>query len=78
MLRAIALVYARLKAARIRGGLVACVHDELLLEVAEADAETARDILGETMTEAFAMTFPGAPTRKVVEVKLGITWNEVK
>jgi DNA polymerase I len=76
MLRAIALVFRRLRG--LDGGLVASVHDELLLEVAEADAEAARTILQETMIEAFALTFPGAPIDGVVEVKVGRTWNEVK
>jgi DNA polymerase-1 len=75
MLRALALVFRRLRG--VNGGLVASVHDELLLEIAEADAEAARAILAETMTEAFATTFPGAPLAKVVEVKVGRTWNEV-
>ena len=37
MLRAIAMVFRRLRG--IKGGLVASVHDELLLEVAEDDAD---------------------------------------
>src|SRR3954463_2624040 len=69
MLRAIPLVFKRLRG--IRGGLVATVHDELLLEVAEDDAETAKQLLSETMVEAFELTFPGAPSNKVVEVKIG-------
>ena len=44
MLRAITMVHRRYLAAGIRGGLVATVHDELLAEVVEADAERARDI----------------------------------
>ena len=62
MLRAITMVHRRYLAAGIRGGLVATVHDELLAEVVEADAERARDILQQTMIEAFEITFPGAPT----------------
>jgi DNA polymerase I-like protein with 3'-5' exonuclease and polymerase domains len=76
MLRAIAMVYHRLRG--VRGGLVATVHDELLLEVAEADAEAARQILEQTMVEAFEQTFPGAPTRGVVEVQIGRTWKDLK
>jgi DNA polymerase I-like protein with 3'-5' exonuclease and polymerase domains len=76
MLRAIAMVFRRLRG--INGGLVACVHDELLLEVAETDAERARRILEESMMEAFEQTFPGAPLAKVVEAKIGRTWREVK
>jgi DNA polymerase I-like protein with 3'-5' exonuclease and polymerase domains len=75
MLRAIALVFMRLRS--IAGGLVASVHDELLLEVVETASETARTILQETMSKAFALTFPAAPLEGVVEVKVGRTWNEV-
>ena len=78
MLRAITWTYARLKAAQIRGGLVACVHDELLAEVAEDDAEKARQLLEQTMTDAFAETFPGAPVNGVAAAKIGRTWAEVK
>ena len=45
----------------IEGGPVAWVHDEILLEVAEVDAERASVLLVEAMTAAFAETFPGAP-----------------
>jgi DNA polymerase I-like protein with 3'-5' exonuclease and polymerase domains len=78
MLRATTWTHARLKAARIRGGLVACVHDELLLEVDERDAEQARRILEETMTDAFVATFPGAPADGVAAAKIGRNWAEVK
>ena len=77
-MRAMILVHARLKAARIRGGLVACVHDELLLEVAEDDAEEARQILEQSMIDAFTETFPGAPVNGVATAKIGRTWAEAK
>ena len=76
MLRAIAMVFRRLRG--IRGGMVASVHDELLLEVAEDDAEQARQILQEAMVEAFELTFPGAPTNNVVDVQIGQTWRDLK
>ena len=69
MLRALAMVFRRLRG--LSGGLVACVHDELVLEVVEADAEMAGRILAETMTEAFELTFPGAPTGGVVALGTG-------
>jgi DNA polymerase I-like protein with 3'-5' exonuclease and polymerase domains len=59
-----------LKARGIRGGLVACVHDELLLEVHEDDAEAARDLLKATMIDAFTETFP-APVNGVAAAKIG-------
>lgn len=76
MLRAIEMVFERLQG--IRGGLVATVHDELLLEVAEDDTDKAAQILTETMIAAFEMTLPGAPTQGVVEVHVGQSWKELK
>jgi hypothetical protein len=78
MLRAIVRTHAVLKDARIRGGLVACVHDELLLEVHEDDAEIARELLEYAMIGAFTETFPGAPVDGVATAKIGQTWAEVK
>jgi DNA polymerase-1 len=78
MLRALILIYSRLRAEGIRGGLVASVHDELLLEVAEDDADKARDLLQEVMVEAFRMTFPGAPATDVAVASIGKTWAELK
>jgi DNA polymerase-1 len=78
MLRAVALVHRRFGAANILGGLVASVHDELLVEVAEEDAEQARDILQGAMVEAFQATFPGAPTTNLAEAKIGGTWADLK
>jgi DNA polymerase-1 len=78
MLRAIVLVHARFNAAGIRGGLVASVHDEVLAEVIEDDAERARELLQEAMVDAFAITFPDAPTNNVATAKIGRTWAEAK
>jgi DNA polymerase-1 len=78
MLRAIARTHAALRNRRIRGGLVACVHDELLLEVHADDAEIARDLLEDAMIGAFTETFPGAPVNGVATAKIGRTWAEVK
>ena len=54
------------------------MHDEIVLEMAEADAEVAHRILAETMIEAFELTFPGAPTGGVVALGTGRTWREAK
>ena len=78
MLRALALVHRRFTAAGIRGGLVASVHDELLAEVVEDDAERARALLENAMVTAFETTFPGAPTTGVATARLGHTWLDVK
>jgi DNA polymerase I-like protein with 3'-5' exonuclease and polymerase domains len=58
--------------------LIATVHDELLLEVAEEDAGLAREILHTAMVEAFEATFPGAPTTNLAEAKIGGTWADLK
>jgi DNA polymerase I-like protein with 3'-5' exonuclease and polymerase domains len=78
MLRALTLVHRRFIAAGIRGGLVASVHDELLVEVVEADAEVARDLLQRAMLDAFAETFPGAPTAGVASARSGRTWGDLR
>jgi hypothetical protein len=46
--------------------------------VHEDDAEKARALLEAAMIEAFAMTFPGAPTNGVAVAKIGKNWAEVK
>jgi len=76
MLRALKLVHARLHG--YDAGIVASVHDELLLEAAEDCAEAVAEILREAMVEAFAATFPGAPLGGVVEIGTGRTWKEAK
>jgi DNA polymerase I-like protein with 3'-5' exonuclease and polymerase domains len=78
LLRALTMMHTRLRHAGIRGGLVACIHDELLLEVVEEDAEAARELLERTMTDAFVKTFPGAPTTGVASASIGMNWAECK
>ena len=60
------------------GTLVASVHDELLVEVAEDDAERAAAVLVEQMTAAFVRWFPDAPCSGVVKVKIIRNWSEAK
>jgi DNA polymerase family A len=62
---------------RMPGILVAQIHDELLAEVPEAKAEEAVVVLKEAMVEAFTATFPGAPTRGLVDVKIGRNWADL-
>ena len=57
---------------------MAWVHDEILLEIPEADAEKAATLLQRAMTEAFLETFPGAPTERLVEPTIGRNWAEAK
>jgi DNA polymerase I-like protein with 3'-5' exonuclease and polymerase domains len=76
MLRAIKLVHERLRG--YDAAIVASVHDELLIEAAEDCVTAVTEILREAMIEAFAATFPGAPTRDVVEIGAGKTWRAAK
>jgi DNA polymerase I len=63
---------------RLPGTLVACIHDELILETPEADAEAAARALTEIMTAAFVEFFPTAPTRGLVKVGAGVDWHGAK
>jgi DNA polymerase I-like protein with 3'-5' exonuclease and polymerase domains len=77
-MRALILVNAALFEARIDGGPVIFNHDEIVLEVSEADAERARAILVESMSRAFAETFPDAPLNGLVETKIATAWGPRK
>ena len=78
ILRAVFNIHRLLQEGNVRGGLIACVHDELVLEVHEDDAELARDLLEIAMLNAFVETFPGAPTNSVATAQIGRSWAEVK
>jgi DNA polymerase-1 len=75
IMRAITLIHARLSG--LHGGLIASVHDELIAEMRADDAEMAKEIIERSMIEAFESTFPGAPTLKLVEAKIGATWADL-
>jgi DNA polymerase-1 len=77
-LRALRMVYYRCIAGRVRGGLVASIHDELILEAHEDDAAIAVAILEQAMVAAFMETFPGAPVTNLVKVKIGHSWADLK
>ena len=62
----------------IEGGPVAWLHDEIVIEVPEADARRASDLLARAMTDAFAETFPGAPLNGLVAPKSGLNWGAAK
>ena len=54
--------------------LVACVHDEIVLEVKEDKAEDYRQILQTIMVEAAAQVLTSVPS--VAEANIGSTWAE--
>jgi DNA polymerase I-like protein with 3'-5' exonuclease and polymerase domains len=68
-------VDAALREARIEGGPILFVHDEIVLEVRKEDAKVARRILTECMIAGFAETFPAAPLNDVVSTKVGESWG---
>lgn len=73
MMSAIALVHAELP-----GVLVAMVHDELLAEVPESDADVAIETLKSCLHRAFVETFPCAPTLGLVDAHVGASWADLK
>ena len=75
---ALAYVDDRLFDADIDGGPVAWLHDEIVLEVREDQAERAAEILKQAMIDGFAETFPGAPLNGLVEPHIGLNWGEAK
>ncbi|MBV8523207.1 MAG: hypothetical protein JOY71_13970 [Acetobacteraceae bacterium] len=72
---ALTWIDAALIEAGILGGPVLFVHDEIVLEVPEADAERAGSLLVDCMTQAFAITFPNAPLTNLVELKIRDAWG---
>ena len=58
--------------------LVNTVHDEIVLEVGETDAEHAAAALETAMVEGMQMLFPNATTKGLVEVHSGPTWADAK
>jgi len=76
MLLALRMLYERLRG--LDAFIVVCLHDEILVEADERHAERVRAILQETKTEAFVLTFPGAPYHSVAEAATGMDWYAVK
>jgi hypothetical protein len=74
-MRALILVDAALSAAGIEGGPVLFVHDEIVVEVPESDAERTRTIVVGAMTQAFGATLPNAPLNGLVETKVSTAWG---
>ena len=75
---ALAYVDERLFEARIEGGPVAWLHDEIVVEVCVEDADRAVEILKKAMTDGFAETFLSAPLNGLVEPHSGPNWGEAK
>ena len=66
-------VFRRLEAEGLKAKLVLQVHDELIVEAPEAEADQAAAILGEEMEHAADLA-----VRLTAEVNRGRTWYEAK
>ena len=66
-------VYERLKSEYPEAKLIMQVHDELIIETPEKDAENVSHLLRETMENACQLSVP-----LTVEVQSGKTWYETK
>jgi DNA polymerase-1 len=77
-MKAIADVDRRLRDQNIDGQLIGWIHDELIIEGREADADQIKALLKDAMERAFIDTFPKATLRGLVEVKTGPTWGAIK
>lgn len=66
-------VYKRLKAEKLDARLILQVHDELIIEVSEKDAERASAVLGEEMRSAAKLDIP-----LTADVSKGRTWYDAK
>ncbi len=64
-------VYARLKAELPEARLILQVHDELIVEAKECDAEKAAQILCEEMENVAKLSVP-----LTADVKIGVSWYE--
>ena len=58
--------------------LVHVVHDELIAEVPDNEADKAKQIMVDTMQWAALSLFPNIPKRKLVEGGIGKTWGLAK
>ena len=66
-------VYERLKKEKLDAKLILQVHDELIVDSSEADAERAGQIIEEEMTKAASLSIP-----LIAEVNKGRTWYDAK
>ena len=64
-------VQNRLKAEQLTGRLVLQVHDELIVECPEAEAEQVAKLVQEEMENALALRVP-----LVAEAQIGQSWSD--
>lgn len=66
-------VYARLKEEKLEAKLILQIHDELIVECPESEAETVKKILEEEMSGAVNMAVP-----MTADAHIGKTWYQAK
>ncbi len=74
MLATLARLDAALTESGLDAALVLVVHDEVLVEAAEQDAEAARQIVQQAMIEGMAAVMGGTPHEGVAEAKICSSW----
>jgi DNA polymerase I-like protein with 3'-5' exonuclease and polymerase domains len=57
--------------------LLATIHDALIDEALETQAETVKRAMAEDMTAAYVDFFPGAPTDNLIEGGVGPNWADL-
>jgi len=65
-------LHQQLRERKMASRLILQIHDELLLEVPEAEAEAARSLVKSVMEGALALDVP-----LVADARLGSSWAEV-
>ena len=76
MLAALGALTRELAAAGLDATPLAVVHDELILEVEEGQAEEARQLVERSMTAGMLAIFPDAATLGLVEAGIARSWAE--
>ena len=76
MLAALGVLPDALATAGLDATLLAVVHDEVIVEVAENQAEAARLIVEQSMVAGMLIIFPGAATTGLVEATIAPSWAE--
>jgi hypothetical protein len=59
-------------------GLVASIHDELIVETRDENTGLALGILQQSMIDAFVHLFPDAPVEKLVNAAIVDNWGQFK
>lgn len=59
-------------------GMIATVHDEILLHVPEKDGDRAKTVLASAMNDAMKQMFPKAVSHHVADAAFGVRWGDAK